>query len=74
MANKINKSTLEAAEALNEVGDIAGAYRVLDEAGDKYAANEKRTHLFLEAIGECYAKEGESIGAKLSSPYIAERS
>jgi hypothetical protein len=28
---------------------------------------------FFEAIGESYAKEGESIGVKLSSPHSAER-
>jgi hypothetical protein len=39
MALKINDTTLQAAKELNGSGDIAGAYRVLAEAGDKYAAN-----------------------------------
>jgi hypothetical protein len=39
MTLKITKTTLEAAKALNDAGDVAGAYRVLAEAGDNYAAN-----------------------------------
>jgi hypothetical protein len=39
MAVKITKSVWQAADALNQAGDVIGAYRVLAEAGDKYAAN-----------------------------------
>jgi hypothetical protein len=39
MAIRISESTLEETELLNDAGDVAGAYRVLADAGDNYAAN-----------------------------------
>ena len=39
MALKINDTTLQTAKDLNAAGDVAGAYRILVEAGDNYAAN-----------------------------------
>jgi hypothetical protein len=39
MAWEITESVLEEAKALNAAGDVAGAYRVLAEAGDIYSQN-----------------------------------
>jgi hypothetical protein len=39
MSLEITDSVLEQAKALNVAGDVAGAYRVLAEAGDNYSRN-----------------------------------
>jgi hypothetical protein len=39
MALHITESVLEEAQALNKAGNVAGAYRVLAEAGDNYSQN-----------------------------------